>query len=229
MQKSAPTLSRILIAVGFALSCFLLLLFLWVSFGGPVPLKPESYRINAYFPEATQLATESDVRIGGVSVGTVKSVDLAPVDKQINGEDTSKAEIEIEPQFAPISSDARAILRQKTLLGETYVELSTGSAPGGTAEPVSLGSSANNPEGSTDDVPTIAEGGDLALSQVQDATQIDDIFNALDPETRNAFQQWQQGAAIAIKGRSLDLNDALGNLGPFLGDASNVLLSLIHI
>ena len=97
MQKSAPTLSRILIAVGFALSCFLLLLFLWVSFGGPVPLKPESYRINAYFPEATQLATESDVRIGGVSVGTVKSVDLAPVDKQINGEDTSKAEIEIEP------------------------------------------------------------------------------------------------------------------------------------
>ena len=45
-------------------------------------------------------------------------------------------------------------------------------------------------------------------------TQIDEIFNALDNETRNAFQQWQQGAAIAIKGRSLDLNDALGNLGP---------------
>ena len=85
MQKSAPSLGRILIAVGFALSCFLLLLFLWVSFGGPVPLKPESYRITAYFPEATQLATESDVRIGGVSVGKVKSVDLAPVDKQIDG------------------------------------------------------------------------------------------------------------------------------------------------
>ena len=129
MQKSAPSLSRILIAVGFALSCFLLLLFLWVSFGGPVPLKPESYRITAYFPEATQLATESDVRIGGVSVGKVKSVDLAPVDKQVDGLDTSAAEIEIEPEFAPISSDARAILRQKTLLGETYVELSTGSAP----------------------------------------------------------------------------------------------------
>ncbi len=223
MQKSAPSISKILVAVGFTLSCFLLLLFLWVSFGGPVPLKPESYRINAYFPEATQLATESDVRIGGVSVGKVKSVELAPVDKQIDGQDTSEAEIEIEPQFAPISSDARAILRQKTLLGETYVELSTGSAPGGTGEPVSLGSAANNPEGSTADVPTIPEGGDLALSQVEDATQIDDIFNALDPETRNAFQQWQQGAAVAIKGRSLDLNDALGNLGPFLGDASNVL------
>jgi ABC-type transporter Mla subunit MlaD len=117
MQKSAPSIGRILIAVGFALSCFLLLLFLWVSFGGPVPLKAESYRIDAYFPEATQLATESDVRIGGVSVGKVKSVDLAPVDKQVDGQDTSVVEMEIDPEFAPISSDARAILRQKTLLG----------------------------------------------------------------------------------------------------------------
>jgi ABC-type transporter Mla subunit MlaD len=226
MQKSAPSISRILIAVGFALSCFLLLLFLWISFGGPVPLKPESYRITAYFPEATQLADESDVRIGGVSVGKVKSVELAPIDKQVDGLDTSAAEIEIEPEFAPISSDARAMLRQKTLLGETYVELSTGSRPGQAAEPVSLGSAAENPEGADADVPTIPEGGSLGLARVQDATQIDEIFNALDTETRNAFQQWQQGAAVAIKGRSLDLNDALGNLGPFLGDASNVLAVL---
>src|SRR5690349_24669775 len=96
MQKSAPSIGRILIAVGFALSCFGLLLFLWVAFGGPVPLKPESYKIKAYFPEATQLAVESDVRIGGVSVGKVKSIELAPVDKQIDGQDTTEAEIEIE-------------------------------------------------------------------------------------------------------------------------------------
>ena len=226
MQKSAPSISKILIAVGFTLSCFLLLLFLWVSFGGPVPLKPESYRVTAYFPEATQLAQESDVRIGGVSVGKVKSVEIAPADAKIDGLDTSAAEIEIEPEFAPISIETRAILRQKTLLGETYVELSTGSAPGQAGTPVSMGSAANNPEGATDGVSTIPEGGSLGLSQVQDATQIDDIFNALDTETRTAFQQWQQGAAIAIRGRSLDLNDALGNLGPFLGDASEVLTVL---
>ena len=45
------------VAVGFALSCFGLVLFLWIAFGGPIPLKPKSYRITAYFPEATQLAT----------------------------------------------------------------------------------------------------------------------------------------------------------------------------
>ncbi len=130
MQKQAPSVGRILVAVGFTLSCFGLILFLWIAFGGPIPLKPESYRITAYFPEATQLAQESDVRIGGVSVGKVKTIELAPADKRVNGNDTTEAVIEIEPEFAPISEDARAILRQKTLLGETYVELTSGTEAG---------------------------------------------------------------------------------------------------
>ncbi|MGI8726808.1 MAG: MlaD family protein, partial [Solirubrobacterales bacterium] len=78
MQKSAPSLGRILLAGGFAMSCFGLLLFLWVAFGGPVPLKAKSYRVTAFFPEAIQLAVEADVRIGGVSVGKVKATELAP-------------------------------------------------------------------------------------------------------------------------------------------------------
>src|SRR5919199_767092 len=127
MQKQAPAIGRILVAIGFALSCFGLILFLWIAFGGPIPLKSKSYEITAYFPEATQLAKESDVRIGGVSVGKVKSIELAPEDKRVQGADTTQATIEIEPQFAPISSDARAILRQKTLLGETYIEITPGS------------------------------------------------------------------------------------------------------
>src|SRR4051795_6577338 len=130
MQKQAPSIGRILVAIGFALSCFGLILFLWIAFGGPIPLKPKSYEITAYFPEATQLATESDVRIGGVSVGKVKTIELAPEDKRVHGQDTTQATIEIDPQFAPINSDARAILRQKTLLGETYVELTAGTKPG---------------------------------------------------------------------------------------------------
>ena len=78
MQTHAPSIGRILVAVGFTLSCFALLLFLWVTFGGPVPFKPESYRFTADFPEAITLSKEADVRIGGVSVGKVKSLGLAP-------------------------------------------------------------------------------------------------------------------------------------------------------
>src|SRR5688572_7322025 len=117
MQTQAPTVGRILVAIGFALSCFGLLLFLWIAFGGPIPLKPKSYRFTADFPEATTLALEADVRVGGVSVGKVKELELPPEGN------ATRATIEIDPEFAPISEDTRAILRQKTLLGETYVEL----------------------------------------------------------------------------------------------------------
>ena len=229
MQKSAPSIGKILVAAGFALSCFGLILFLWVAFGGPVPLKSKSYRITAYFPEATQLAVESDVRIGGVSVGKVKSLELAPPEDRLEGQDLTEAEIEIQPEFAPISSDARAILRQKTLLGETYVELTSGSQPGTEVEgevPISLGTAANVSDAEIETVEAIPEEGSLGISQTEDATQIDEIFNALDEQTRTSFQRWQQNAAVAVQGRGGDLNNALGNLGPFLTDASDVLTIL---
>ena len=37
MQTTTPSFSRVLVMVVFALSCFGLLLFLWLSFGGPIP------------------------------------------------------------------------------------------------------------------------------------------------------------------------------------------------
>ncbi len=221
MQKQAPSVGRILIAAGFAISCFLLIMFLWIAFGGPVPLKAKSYRINANFPEATQLAAESDVRIGGVSVGKVKYVELAPPDERIEGYDTTRAVLEIKPEFAPISTDAQAILRQKTLLGETYVELTSGTEPGEDGA-VALGAATAISDADAEEIESIPEDGTLEVTQTRNATQIDEIFNALDPETRTAFQEWQQSAAVAIQSRSLDLNDAFGNFGPFVTDASSV-------
>ncbi len=181
METRPPTIGRIAIAAGFALSCFGLLLFLWVAFGGPVPLKPKSYRVDMQFDEATQLAVESDVRISGVSVGKVKAIEL-------DDDGLADATIEIKPEFAPIPVDTRAILRQKTLLGETYVELTPGDGEG----------------------EMIPEGGSLAPAQVSDAVQLDEIFRAFDEPTREAFQAWMVDAAGALRGRGVDLNAALG-------------------
>ena len=75
MQKSAPSFGRIAAMVVFTLSCFALVLFLWLAFGGPIPLKPKGYRVSASFAEASQLATEADVRISGVPVGKVKAIE----------------------------------------------------------------------------------------------------------------------------------------------------------
>jgi ABC-type transporter Mla subunit MlaD len=233
MQKQAPSVGRILVAVGFTLSCFALLLFLWVTFGGPVPFKPESYRFTADFPEAITLQKEADVRIGGVSVGRVKQLSLAPESECHTDPavcNATRATIEIDPQYAPISSDAQAILRQKTLLGETYVELT----PGSQIEPGATNGDAHAQSSSIDvgqisggDAPEpVPEGGHLAQAQVQDQVQIDEIFQGFDKPTREAFQSWMQNAGIAINGRGLDLNDAFGNLGPFASDASDVLGTL---
>ncbi|MEK6277730.1 MAG: MlaD family protein [Actinomycetota bacterium] len=198
MQKQAPSVAKILVAVGFALSCFALLLFLWITFGGPTPFKANSYRFTADFTEATTVSKEADVRIGGVTVGKVKELSLPP---QGNA---TRMTIELDPKYGPIPSDARAILRQKTLLGETFIELTSG----------------------TDEAEPLPDGGQLGPGQVQESTQIDEIFQALDPKTRKAFQIWMQNSGVAVEGRGLDLNDAFGNLGPFTTDATAVLTIL---
>jgi phospholipid/cholesterol/gamma-HCH transport system substrate-binding protein len=192
MQKAAPSFGRVAVMAGFALSCFGLLLFLWIAFGGHVPLKPKGYRITASFAEATQLAREADVRISGVPVGKVKLIES---DKRSG---RSNVEMQIESRYAPLPSDARAILRQKTLLGETYVELTPG----------------------TKNARPIPEGGTLASANVSPTVELDEIYRAFDPRTRDAFQVWMQTQAQAIDGHGRDINDALGNLGPFAEDAS---------
>src|SRR5919107_6132413 len=101
MQKQAPTVGRLLVMVGFALSCFGLLLFLWLAFGGPTPLSPKGYRFTTSFGEATQLAKEADVRISGVSVGKVKSIETQP-------DGRSEAIIQLEQRYAPIPKNSKA-------------------------------------------------------------------------------------------------------------------------
>jgi phospholipid/cholesterol/gamma-HCH transport system substrate-binding protein len=179
----------------FALSCFGLLLFVWLTFGGPIPLKPHGYRVKVEFPEAAQLGLEADVRVAGVSIGKVREKD---VDLKTN---RTIATLELKRKYAPLRSDARAILRQKTLLGETYIELTSG----------------------TKKAPYIKEGGALANSRVADSVQLDDILQALDPTTRRAFQRWQQDMGKAVNGRGRDLNDAIGNLPAFAADGSDLL------
>ena len=111
----------------FTLSVFGILIFLWLAFGGSIPLKPESYRFTVHMPEAATLAEEADVRMAGVNIGKVKSKELDA------GAARTIVEVELDEAYAPIAKDTRAILRQKTLLGETYLELSPGHRSAGTA------------------------------------------------------------------------------------------------
>jgi virulence factor Mce-like protein len=195
MQTGSPPISRVITMVLFALSCVGLLLFLWLSFGGTIPLGAQGYRINVSFPNAQDLATQADVRIAGVTVGKVVSTKLDPKGNR------TMATLQLQTQYTPIRRDTRAILRTKTILGETYVQLIPGQP----------------------NAPPLADGGTLPRSQVLHTVQLSDIFNALDPNTRHAFQTWQQELAKAVNGNDQNLNDVLGNLPTFAADASDIL------
>jgi virulence factor Mce-like protein len=195
METGSPSVAKIVTMVMFALSCVGLLLFLWLSFGGTIPFNPQGYRVRMAFPNAAQLATQADVRIAGVSVGKVIDKTLDP-----RGNRTI-ATLQLNNKFAPIHKNASAILREKTILGETYVEISPGTA----------------------NSPNLPDNGLLARTNVQNAVQLDQIFNSFDPNTRLAFQQWQQSLAQGIKGNDQNLNNVFGNLPQFAADATDLL------
>jgi phospholipid/cholesterol/gamma-HCH transport system substrate-binding protein len=195
MNTEAPTRGRLLVIAGFALTCFGLLLYLWLAFGGPIPLKPQGYRVQVAFTDAPTLADQADVRTAGVKIGRVVKKQLAPRGNR------TLATIELDSRYAPMKADARAILRQKTLLGETYVEVTTG----------------------TRGAPDLEEGGRLPDARVSRAVEFDELFSTFDKPTRTAFRQWMASAAEAGAGRGRDLSDALGNLPVFAESAQGVV------
>ena len=109
--------------------------------------------------------------------------------------------IEINKQYAPRPADTRAILRSKTLLGETYVELSPG----------------------TPTAPRDAGRRQLPQAQVAPTVQLDQIFSAFDPKTRQAFETWMQQGGIALTNRGEQFNQAFAELYPFATNVDSVL------
>ncbi|HEX3041439.1 MAG TPA: MlaD family protein [Solirubrobacterales bacterium] len=198
MSKRAPSTTQLLVITGFALSCFGILLFLWVTFGGPTPFRAKTYEVYVPFNEATQLAEQSDVRISGVNVGKVQKIELAPNGKQ------ALATAAIDARYAPLPESTRAILRTKTLLGETYIELTPGSREG----------------------PELEDGGTLPEANVAESVQLDEIFRTFNAQTRAAFQEWMQEAAVAINGQGQNLSYALGSLDPTVSEFASLFRTL---
>lgn len=197
MNKQAPSIGQMIAIAGFALSCFGLLLFVWVAFGGPTPLAARGYEVKLPLTQVGQLAEQSEVDISGVEVGRVKSIDLG------EGEEEGSAivTLNLEPEYSPIPKDTRAILRAKSLLGEAYIELTPGDKRDGMLE----------------------DGDQLPPAQVAKSVQLDEIFRTFDEKTRQAFMQGAIDNSIAIGGRGATLNQTLGVLPGTITSLTDVL------
>ncbi len=196
MVTQAPKRSAVLAAVAFTLSCVGLIIFVWTQFGGTVPFAPQGYRVNAVFKETGLLVPHADVRISGVNVGKITSVTARGADSIVG--------LEIDRQYAPIPVDTRAILRQKTLLGEAYVQLSTGNGAG----------------------PKFHDGATIPSSQVAPTQQLDQVLGSFNQPTQEDLQVFLNGFNNAFAGRDADLSNTIGNLDPTFTDMAAVVGAL---
>src|SRR3954454_23767459 len=189
MATRTPSMGLLAALAVFALSCFGIGLFLWKTFGGATPLEPTGYRVHALFgAEATQLTQGSEVRISGVKIGMV--ISTAPRGRRI------EALMQIDRRFAPLPSDVRAVVRFKTLLGESFVEMSPGDRHG----------------------PRLPDGGRLATRNVESTQTVDRVLSTFDELTRRAFKRFLNEFATATKGRGESLNNVIGDMAPTSAD-----------
>ena len=196
MVTQAPKRSAVFAAVAFTLSCIGLMIFVWVQFGGTIPFSPQGYRINALFKETGLLVPNADVRISGVNVGKVTAVQARGVNSYVT--------MDLKQAYAPIPTDTRAVLRQKTLLGEAYIELSPGTGSG----------------------PKFPDGGTIPITQIQPTQALDQVLGSFDRPTQRNLQAFLSGTAIALAGRGVNINNAIGNLDPAVTQLSALVGAL---
>ncbi|WP_375001815.1 MlaD family protein [Aeromicrobium sp. CTD01-1L150] len=113
-----PTLRAATVA-GFVALCALILGFLWLNAGGRIPLiSDEGYRVDVTLPDVDNLAFQSDVRMAGVDVGKIESIETHGREARVT--------LELEPSVAPLHEGATITVRNKTMIEETYLEVVDG-------------------------------------------------------------------------------------------------------
>ena len=130
------------------------------------------YRLKAVFSSALNIAPKSPVRIAGVDVGKVASV-------QRRGE-TGLVTMEIEKQGLPIHADATLKIRPRIFLeGNYFVDLQPGSPS----------------------ARTVSSGFTIPITQTSDPVQIDQVLTALNSDTRANLQTFlaEYGDALTRK------------------------------
>ncbi len=193
MVTQAPKRTAVFAAVAFALSCIGLIVFVWTQFGGSIPFAPQGYRVRALFAETGLLVPNADVRIAGVNVGKVEAVQARGVDSLVT--------MQIDSRYAPIPRDTRAVLREKTLIGEGYIQLSAGDPRSG----------------------RIPDGGSIPAAQVMRTQQLDQVLNSFTPAVQHDLEAVLNGTGDALAGEGEDLNNAIGNVDPMVTELAAIV------
>ena len=154
------------------------------------------YRVNASFKTGAELVAGDDVTMSGLRVGKIEA--LAPI---AGG---TKVSMLLHGDFTPVFRDARAVIRQKNLLGEAYVEVNRGSAGQG----------------------PIADGGTIDQDHTLTPVEVDEVLNALDPQVRDQLNMVINTLGQATAGRGQDMNASAADLSSLALDLKTLAHTL---
>jgi ABC-type transporter Mla subunit MlaD len=151
-------------------------------FGGANPFAASPFVLKATFTVETQLHLYSPVRIAGVDVGQVTSV------QRIAGSPTAAVvSMAIEPEGLPIHANATVDIRPRLFLeGNFYVDLDPGSPA----------------------APALSSGGTLPAANTTGPVQLDRVLSALSAPVRANLQTLLQGFGGSLNGRPSAAEDA---------------------
>ena len=176
-----------------------------------LPFVP-TYKISAELPDADSLVPGNDVRIGGIRIGQIKSVEPvtvndAPCPNDPTRQCTSqvaKVNMELNRDIQPLPENSTVVVRARSALGLKYLEIDRGNSSKGFAPGATVPLTAARPE----------------------PVEIDQVFNMFDDPTRVAIQTNLLEFGNALAGRGVDLNEAIGQLKPLVQVLTPVMRNL---
>jgi virulence factor Mce-like protein len=148
------------------------------------------HHVTARFSDADGLVTGNDVRVAGVTAGTVDAITVG-TDPQ-NGP-YAEAVLSIDPSHWPLHRGTRVAVRPKGVLSNVFVDLSPG------------------PQGA----PSIGDGHVFGTAETSSPVNLDQLADVLNGDVRTAIRTQLQEGVIALGGHgAADLNAAIAQLDP---------------
>ncbi len=189
----------------------ILAVFLAYNANTGLPFVP-TYALSADVPNANSLVAGNEVRIGGVRVGLVETIE--PQQDPEDGTFSAKLDLKLDSDVDPLPVDSTVIVRARSALGLKYLEIARGTSdegfPAGATIPIT---SYGSPD--PDDPGTLEE-----------PVEIDEVLSTFDEPTSAAIQENLVEFGNALAGRGPALNSALGRLPRVLRFLEPVMTNL---
>jgi phospholipid/cholesterol/gamma-HCH transport system substrate-binding protein len=191
-MRSFSSIGRIAAIGAVVAACALVSILLFGGGGG-------GYEVKARFLNAGQLVKGNPVQSGGVPIGSVDGIEIAP-----NGQ--AELTLEIHDEHAPLRRGTQAAIRQLSQSGiaNRYVDLSM--PPNGSRQ--------------------IPDGGTIGSDDTTTQVDLDQLFNTLDTETRANLQKFFKGSARMFEGQGEEARAGFHYLNPALSTSSRLFNEL---